>query len=165
MLVIKHDYLNVNNYGITPRFTPPDFVSDSLIKYFPNRDNCLETKILYPKLEAGGRENISEQLSSLGATVSAIPAYQSNCSSEIPSETKNAFKEGLIDVVTFANPKTVECFYQMIDDKSVLQNICIAFIGPVTSVACKDVLGRVDVEAQPYTLDGLVKEIFEWNKA
>ncbi len=156
----------VNNYGINPSFTPPDFISDSLIEYFPDRDNLKDTKILYPKLEAGGRENIPEQLSSLGAYVTAIPAYQSNCSSEIPTTIEKSFSEGRIDVVTFASPKTVECFYQMIqaiDGESLLQSICIASIGPVTSVACKDVLGRVDVEAQPYTLDGLIKAIIEWN--
>lgn len=155
-----------NNYGITPNFTPPDFVSDSLIEYFPNRDNLTCSKILYPKLEAGGRENISEELSSLGATVTAVPAYQSNCSSKIPTTIENAFKDGRINVVTFASPKTVECFYQMIqsmDREYILQNICIASIGPVTSVACKNVLGRVDVEAKPYTLDGLIKAIIEWN--
>lgn len=158
--------LHLINYGITPSFTPPDYVSDSLIEYFPNRDNLKGTKILYPKLEAGGRENISEELSSLGATVTAVPAYQSNCSSKIPSETISAFEEGRINVVTFASPKTVECFYHMIqsiDGESLLNNICIASIGPVTSYACKDVLGRVDVEAQPYTLDGLIKAIIEWN--
>ena len=155
-----------NNYGITPSFTPPNFVSDSLIEYFPNKNNLTCSKILYPKLEAGGRENIPEQLSSLGASVTAIPAYQSNCSSEIPTTIENAFKDGRINVVTFASPKTVECFYQMIQavgGKYLLDNICIASIGPVTSVACKDVLGRVDVEAQPYTLDGLIKGIIKWN--
>lgn len=152
----------VNNYGITPSFTPPNYVSDSLIESFPNRDNLRGTKILYPKLEAGGRENITEELSSLGAIVSAIPAYQSGCNSKIPTMVENAFKNSRINVVTFASPKTVECFYQMINDKSVLQDICIASIGPVTSVACKEILGRVDVEAQPYTLDGLVKGIVEW---
>ena len=106
--------LHLSSYGITPSFTPPNFVSDSLIECFPNRDNLKGTKILYPKLETGGRENISEELSSLGATVTAIPAYQSNCSSEIPNTIENAFKEGRINVVTFASPKTVECFYQMI---------------------------------------------------
>jgi uroporphyrinogen III methyltransferase/synthase len=158
--------LHLISYGITPSFTPPDFVSDSLIECFPNRGNLKGTKILYPKLETGGRENIPEQLSSLGATVTAIPAYQSNCSSKIPTTIENAFKDGRINVVTFASPKTVECFYQMIqsiDGESLLNNICIASIGPVTSTACKDVLGRVDVEAQPYTLDGLIKAIIEWN--
>lgn len=156
------------NYGVTPGFTPPDFVSDSLIECFPNRDNLAGTKILYPKLEAGGRENIPEQLSSLGASVTAIPTYQSGCNHEIPSSIINAFKQGFIDVVTFASPKTVECFYEMIlsiNGESLLKHICFASIGPVTSIACKDVLGRVDVEAQPYTLDGLVKGIIEWNNA
>lgn len=156
------------NYGIAPSFTPPNFVSDSLIECFPNRDNLKGTRILYPKLEVGGRENILEELSSLGATVTAVPAYQSNCSSEIPNSIENAFSEGRIDVVTFASPKTVECFYQMIqsiDGEYLLNNICIASIGPVTSVACKNVLGRVDVEAQPYTLDGLIEAIIKWNSS
>ncbi|MEO1375033.1 MAG: uroporphyrinogen-III synthase [Cyanobacteria bacterium J06635_10] len=158
---------HLNSYGITPSFTPPDFVSDSLIECFPNRDNLKGTKILYPKLEAGGRENIPEELSSLGAIVTAIPAYQSGCNSDIPSEIENAFNKGRINVVTFASPKTVECFYQMIQSigrESFLDNICIASIGPITSVTCKDVLGRVDVEAQPYTLDGLINSIINWKK-
>lgn len=157
----------INNYGIIPSFTPPNYVSDSLIECFTNRDNLQGTKILYPNLEAGGRENIPEELSSLGATVTAIPAYQSNCSSEIPLFVENAFNEDRINVVTFASPKTVECFYQMIQavsGESFLENICVASIGPVTSVACKDVLGRVNVEAQPYTLDGLIKAIIKWTK-
>ncbi|MEM7552492.1 MAG: uroporphyrinogen-III synthase [Cyanobacteria bacterium P01_A01_bin.84] len=158
----------INTYGIIPSFTPPDNVSDSLIECFPNRNKLLGTKILYPKLEAGGRENIPEELSSLGATVTAIPAYQSNCSTEIPTTIERAFKQGRINVVTFASPKTVECFYQMIQSisrKSLLDNICIASIGPVTSVACKEILGRVDVEAQPYTLDGLINSIINWKKS
>lgn len=120
-----------NNYGINPSFTPPDFVSDSLIECFPNRDNLQGTKILYPKLESGGRENIPEQLSSEGATVTAIPAYQSNCNSEISLEIISAFEEGRINVVTFASPKTVECFHQMIQSiggESFLDNICVASI-------------------------------------
>jgi uroporphyrinogen-III synthase len=50
---------------------------------------------------------------------------------------------------------------QSINGEYFLDNICIASIGPVTSVAYKNVLGRVDVEAQPYTLDGLVRGIIK----
>lgn len=156
---------HLTKYNLTSDFTPPDFVSDSLIECFPNRDNLTGTKILYPKLEAGGRDNILQQLSSLGACVTAIPAYQSACNNEIPTTIITAFKQGKIDVVTFASPKTVECFFKMIqsiDGEHFFNNICIASIGPITSFACQDILGKVDIEAQPYTLDGLVEGIIKW---
>ncbi|MBD2300433.1 uroporphyrinogen-III synthase [Nostoc sp. FACHB-190] len=149
-------------YNLTADFSPPEFVSDSLIASFPNRDNLKDTKILYPQLEAGGRENIVEELTLLGAEVQAVPTYQSNCTTEIPPLIAKAFQADKIDVVTFASPKTVGCFYQLIKSihtESVLENICIASIGPVTSNACRSILNRVDVEANPYSLEGLIAAI------
>ncbi|MEA5569250.1 uroporphyrinogen-III synthase [Anabaena sp. UHCC 0399] len=72
-----------------------------------------------------------------------------------------------MDVITFASPKTVGCLYQLITSinaESALENICIASIGPVTSEACRNILNRVDVEANPYTLDGLTTAIMEWEQ-
>ncbi|BCL39926.1 uroporphyrinogen-III synthase [Nostoc sp. MS1] len=158
----------LQEYGLKVDFFPPDFVSDSLIASFPNRDNLQGTKILYPQLEAGGRENIVEELTSLGAEVQAVPTYQSNCTTEIPLLITQAFLSGKIDVVTFASPKTVRCFREsvkLINAESVLDNICIASIGPVTSEACRSILNRVDVEANPYTLDGLTDAIVQWKQA
>jgi uroporphyrinogen-III synthase len=157
----------LEEYNLKADFSPPEFVSDSLIASFPNRDNLQGTKILYPQLEAGGRENIVEELTSLGAEVQAVPTYQSGCTTEISPLIAQAFKEGKIDVVTFASPKTVECFYQLIksiNDESALEHICIASIGPVTSAACRSILNRVDVEALPYTLDGLTAAIINWKQ-
>ncbi|MEA5504757.1 uroporphyrinogen-III synthase [Halotia wernerae UHCC 0503] len=157
----------LNEYGLRSDFLPPEFVSDSLIASFPKRDNLQGTKILYPQLEEGGRENIVEELTILGAEVQAVPTYQSNCTTEISTLIVNAFREGQIDVVTFASPKTVGCFYQLlesIDAESILENICIASIGPVTSSACRSIFKRVDVEADPYTLDGLTAAIVNWKQ-
>ncbi|HEY9606085.1 MAG TPA: hypothetical protein V6C85_31045, partial [Allocoleopsis sp.] len=44
----------------------------------------------------------------------------------------------------------------------LLQHVCIASIGPQTSVTCRELLGRVDVEAQEYTLEGLTQAIVQW---
>ncbi|UKP01024.1 uroporphyrinogen-III synthase [Nostoc sp. UHCC 0870] len=70
-------------------------------------------------------------------------------------------------MITFASPKTVGCFYQLITSinaESALENICIASISPVTSEACQSILNRVDVEANPYTLDGLTAAIVKWKQ-
>jgi uroporphyrinogen-III synthase len=34
--------------------------------------------------------------------------------------------------------------------------VCIASIGPQTSATCRELLGKVDIEATEYTLPGLV---------
>jgi len=43
-----------------------------------------------------------------------------------------------------------------------LKQVCIASIGPQTSETCQQLLGRVDVEAQEYTLEGLTQAIVQW---
>ncbi|NER27542.1 MAG: hypothetical protein F6J89_07875, partial [Symploca sp. SIO1C4] len=45
---------------------------------------------------------------------------------------------------------------------SQLEGICIASIGPQTSITCRQLLGRVDIEAGEYTLEGLTKGIIGW---
>ncbi len=41
----------------------------------------------------------------------------------------------------------------------LLEGVCIASIGPQTSKTCHALFGRVDVEAQEYTLDGLTQAL------
>ena len=43
-----------------------------------------------------------------------------------------------------------------------LENVCIASIGPETSKSCYNLLGKLDVEAKEYTLDGLTEAIVQW---
>ena len=62
-------------------------------------------------------------------------------------------------------PITVENFLKLIDeDKSLLDNVAKASIGPITANTCKKHGLIVDVEADVYTIDGLVAKIknFGW---
>jgi uroporphyrinogen III methyltransferase / synthase len=61
----------------------------------------------------------------------------------------------------------VQFFCQLINSRfannlDVLAGICIASIGPQTSKTCHDLIGRVDVEAEEYTLDGLTQALIIW---
>jgi len=151
----------LKNYGLNPDFIPPDFIADSLVENFPEALTGL--KILFPRVETGGREVLVKELSDQGGQVIEVPAYQSACPQEINSDAWLALSNNQIDIVTFASSKTVTNFYQLIASKTnpetLLKNVLIASIGPQTSKTCHELLKRVDIEAREYTLEGLTSAI------
>lgn len=150
-------------------FIPPNFVADSLIENFP--EDLQGKKILFPTVESGARDVIEKQFTAKGAEVLKVAAYQSSCPKSIPPIAELALKSGEVDVVTFASSKTAQFFYQLastvLPEEKVtnhLQKICVASIGPQTSKTCNELFGRVDVEAEEYTLDGLTQAIVKWSR-
>ncbi|MBW4616574.1 MAG: uroporphyrinogen-III C-methyltransferase [Desmonostoc vinosum HA7617-LM4] len=153
--------------SLQPDFIPPNFVADSLIASFP--EELSGKKILFPRVESGGREILVKELTTKGAEVTEVAAYQSCCPNSIPLEAELAIQNRKIDVITFASSKTVQFFYQLITSKfsqnsvaNYLTGVCIASIGPQTSKTCHALLGRVDVEAEEYTLEGLTQALIKW---
>ncbi len=151
--------------GIPADFIPPDFVADSLVATFPEPLSGL--RILFPRVESGGREVLVKEFSNQGAKVKEVAAYESYCPPAIAPPILVALQAKAIDVITFASSKTVRNFCQLLqaaapDWPSWVEQACIASIGPQTSQTCQSLLGRVDVEAQEYTLDGLTQAIAEW---
>jgi uroporphyrinogen-III synthase len=64
----------------------------------------------------------------------------------------------------------VQFFYQLTSKilpqppEKYLAEICIASIGPQTSKTCQELFGRVDIEAEEYTLEGLTQALIKWVK-
>jgi uroporphyrinogen III methyltransferase / synthase len=157
----------LGKYGITPDLIPDNFIADALIETFLARFPTIAgMRILFPRVQSGGREVLIEQFREHGAEVDAIAAYESGCPTEIDAIALQAIQTQQIDVVTFASSKTVKHFCQLLSSvaaieewKSWLLPIKIASIGPQTSIACRELLGRIDCEAEEYTLEGLTKAI------
>ncbi len=145
--------------GRSADFIPPNFVADSLVEHFPEAVSNL--KILFPRVETGGREVLVKELTARGAEVVEVPAYQSGCAQSIPMTVKTALLQGTIDLVTFASSKTVNCFCQLVEPLAISVPL-IASIGPQTSATCQQRFGRVDIEAEDYTLEGLTQAIVNW---
>jgi len=151
--------------NLKPDFIPPDFIADSLVDNFP--ESLTQKQILFPRVETGGREILVKELTSQGAKVIEVAAYQSRCPQTIDQTAWQALKQKKIDVLTFASSKTVTNFSRLLSQqlsnaeavKSLLENVCIASIGPQTSKTCQELLGRFDLEAAEYTLEGLTKAI------
>ncbi|NMF57529.1 uroporphyrinogen-III C-methyltransferase [Pseudanabaena yagii] len=155
------------NYGITPDLVPVDFIADSLIDAFLTGNHVLtDKKLLFPRVQSGGREVLVEQLQQHGAIIESIPAYESGCPEAIDPVALAAIQSQKLDVITFASSKTVRYFCQLLDRVTAretwqtwIASAKIASIGPQTSKTCDELLGRVDCEAVEYTLDGLAEAI------
>jgi uroporphyrinogen III methyltransferase / synthase len=148
---------SLQQHGITPDFVPPSFVADALVSNFPV--SPAGQRILFPRVETGGREVLVRELTNRGAIVVEVAAYQSRCPDSIDLSILAALQQQSVDIITFASSKTVKHFCQLIGaslPSGWQDRVCIASIGPQTSTTCRELLGKVDIEATEYTLPGLV---------
>ncbi|PZU99345.1 MAG: uroporphyrinogen-III C-methyltransferase [Pseudanabaena sp.] len=156
------------NFGISPDLVPTDFIADALVDAFlaiPDY-NLTDKKMLFPRVESGGREILVEQLQKQGAIVEAIAAYESGCPDRIDPIALAALQKQNVDAIAFTSSKTVKHFCQLLNQvapsdiwRSWIADVQIASIGPQTSKTCYELLGRVDCEALEYTLEGLAEAI------
>ncbi|WP_009630614.1 uroporphyrinogen-III C-methyltransferase [Synechocystis sp. PCC 7509] len=153
---------SLKQYGLKPDFIPPEFVADAIARHFP--ESLKAKKVLFPRVESGGREVLVQQLSAKGAEVVEVAAYQSKCPENFDPIALEALQKGAVDVITFASSKTVKYFHQLLTAAggANLDRVCIASIGPQTSKTCQQLLEKVDIEATEYTLEGLTKAIVYW---
>jgi uroporphyrinogen-III synthase len=152
--------------GLRPDYVPSNFVADALLEEFP--DNPRGQKILFPRVESGGRELLVQAFTDRGAIVTEVAAYQSGCPEVADSDVLASLENGNINMITFASSKTVKHFCKLIRQSfgehwlTTLDTVLVASIGPQTSLTCHELLGRVDIEAEEYTLPGLTRAIVEF---
>ncbi|MEP0916723.1 uroporphyrinogen-III synthase [Leptolyngbya sp. DQ-M1] len=149
--------------GLQPDFIPPEYIADAMVVNFP--ESVDGKKILFPRVETGGRDVLVRAFSDRGAIITEVAAYQSTCPRIPDAKSIAVIQEQAANLVTFASSKTVKHFcellHQTIGDHWVesLKTVKFASIGPQTSKTCRALLGRVEIEAEEFTLDGLIKAI------
>ncbi|NEQ51091.1 MAG: uroporphyrinogen-III C-methyltransferase [Leptolyngbya sp. SIO3F4] len=152
--------------GLNADFIPNNYVADALVESFPVPLSGLQ--VLFPRVETGGRDVLVKEFSAQGATVTEVAAYESGCPAAMPAAAIAALQQKQVDAITFASSKTVRHFKQLITGQfgevwqDLLEGVAIASIGPQTTKTCLEDLGRVDIEATTYTLEGLTDAIVKW---
>ena len=147
--------------GAEPDFVPPDYVADSLIDNFPVSGWGL--RLLIPRVQSGGRTVLAEAFGEAGARVVEVAAYESRCPETMPEQAAAALASGRVAAITFSSGKTVTHTASLLEARFGSDWIdCLATcqdvsIGPQTSQRCREQLGRVDQEADPHTIEGLVQ--------
>jgi uroporphyrinogen-III synthase len=146
--------------GAAADFIPPDFIAESLVEHFPV--SGWGQRLLLPRVQSGGRTVLAEAFAEAGARVVEVPAYESRCPDGLPSAAVRALDQGEVDAITFSSGKTVNHTAQLLEGafgdgwRERLVTVRVVSIGPATSERCHAVLGRVDSEANPHDLEGLV---------
>jgi uroporphyrinogen III methyltransferase/synthase len=134
---------------------PEEYVAESLVKAFEG-DDLRSVRILLPRA-AVARDLVPVELTRRGATVDVVEAYQT----VIPANAHGDARQALLrkpDWITFTSSSTVHNFLEAAG-KEALDGVKIASIGPVTSGTLRERGVRVDAEADPHTIPGLIDAI------
>jgi len=113
-------------------------------------------RILLPRADIA-RPALADGLRAGGALVEEVAAYRT-LPAVPPPAAFDALRAG-VDVVTFTSSSTVRHFVALTDGLDYGDPL-IACIGPVTAATARQLGLRVDVVAEKYTIDGLVKALY-----
>ena len=142
----------------TPDLQPTTFTTASLARAFPRgsgRVLCARADIAPEGLEAA--------LERKGWEAVRVDAYRTILATSLPPESRDAFRRGDIDAVTFTSASTVRGFANARGGEAIRRPRSgppkVVCIGPVTAAAARAAGLRPAAVARPHTLDGLVEAL------
>lgn len=136
-------------HGINADFVPTEFRAETLVELL--KDKVSGKRVLIPRAEEA-REILPQELIKFGADVEVVPVYKTISAIEGKVNLDD------IDLVTFTSSSTVRNFVNAVGVES-LKNIKTAAIGPITAKTLKNFGIKTDIEAEEYTITGLVEAI------
>jgi uroporphyrinogen III methyltransferase/synthase len=138
--------------GVRADLLPDRFVAESLLEAFPPPDEP-GAKFLLARAEVA-RDILPKGLAQAGYTVDVLAVYRTLAAAP-DAEMLARVRAGAVDAITFTSSSTVSNFCDTITTIPDPQPLVVS-IGPVTSDTARARGLRVDQEADPHTLDGLV---------
>ena len=101
---------------------------------------------------------LAAALMQAGWDVDDVEAYRTVPVGELPPGVAERVTAGDIDVLAFASSSTARNFAALLG-AAVPDQVLVASIGPVTSATCEELGLRVDAQADPHDIDGLVTAV------
>jgi uroporphyrinogen III methyltransferase/synthase len=140
--------------GIRADLVPERFVAESLLDAFPDPETS-GARVLLARAELA-RDVLPEGLSARGYDVDVLAVYRTVPVVADPADVARV-RAGEVDAVTFTSSSTVSNFSEAVGPLDAVPNVIS--IGPVTSDTARKCGYRVDAEADPHTIDGLVEAL------
>ncbi|MFI5047596.1 MAG: uroporphyrinogen-III C-methyltransferase [Acidimicrobiia bacterium] len=138
--------------GVEADLVPERLVAESLLDAFPPPASDGERVVIARAEQA--RDVLPDGLRARGYDVEILPVYRT-VQAEPDDATLARVRAGGIDAITFTSSSTVTNLCDLLDTVPDPQPIVVS-IGPVTSEAARTRGLRVDAEADPHTIDGVV---------
>jgi uroporphyrinogen-III synthase len=149
----------IEQRGVEVDVVPKEYVAESVVRSLRRRVKGKRVLLVRAKV---ARDVIPRELRKSGAQVDVVEAYETI----VPKSSRPRLRRLLGNprrtphVITFTSSSTVRNFVALLGARSAkLNGIRFASIGPVTSSTLRELDLRVDIEAQEFTIPGLVEAI------
>jgi uroporphyrinogen III methyltransferase/synthase len=148
---------------LVPSVHKGEDLAEALLAFFGER----RPRVLLARAEIA-RDVVPDTLRSAGCEVDVVPVYRTVAPSPEDFRALAAMLEaGLLDCVTFTSTSTVDNVCDALnslgaknvhhaDAAQLLARACVASIGPITTASAERRGVRVDVSAEPHTIEGLI---------
>jgi uroporphyrinogen III methyltransferase/synthase len=134
-----------------------EYVAEGLLAAFEPFD-LAGKRVLLPRA-AVARDIIPVELGRRGARVDVVEAYRTEVPEEAPAQAAAIFRgTRRPDCITFTSSSTIRNFVDAAGLES-LAGVKVASIGPITTRTASGLGVEVAVQAEPYTIDGLLQAI------
>ena len=143
--------VELSSHGINADFVPTEFRAEAIVELL--KDKVKGKRVLIPRAEEA-REVLPQELIKFGADVEVVSVYKTISAIEGTINLED------IDLVTFTSSSTVKNLVNAVGVEA-LKDIKTAAIGPITAEALKKFGINIDIEAEEYTINGLVESILK----
>ncbi len=146
--------------GIKPDYVPTKFVAESILEELPKAGIKKNDRILLPRTKMA-RSTLKEGLLKYGCLVEENETYTTLKEEPHRIVIDRLLKEGC-DYITFTSPSTVYNFFDILTEEKARWLIDRSYpvsIGPVTTSALKRKGVKKLIQAETYTMQGLIEAI------
>ena len=147
----------IENMRLKVDRVPREYVAEGIIEAFAH-DDLKGKRILLPRA-AEARDVVPVELTKLGARVDVLEVYRNVLPEDAAASAQQAFVTKP-EWVTFTSSSTVKNLLAVMD-RSKLEGVRLASIGPVTSDTMRKHGLTVHCEAEPHTIEGLVDAMMQ----
>jgi uroporphyrinogen III methyltransferase/synthase len=144
--------------GLSVHFRPSEYRAEGIVEGLKAL-GIQGKKILLPRAREA-RRILPEALREAGAQVDDVEVYQTVKPAQGKQSLAAILKKG-IDMVVFTSSSTVRNFMELLPDKTALNGVKVAIIGPVTAETARNYGLEPSTMPSEYTIPGLVQAIVE----
>jgi uroporphyrinogen III methyltransferase/synthase len=144
--------------GLTVHFRPSEYRAEGIAEGLKVQ-GIQGKKILLPRAREA-RRVLPEALREAGALVDEVEVYRTVKPAKGKKSLAAILKRG-IDMVVFTSSSTVRNFMELLSDKTALNGVKVAVIGPITAETAKNYGLEPHIAPQEYTIPALVETIVE----
>jgi uroporphyrinogen III methyltransferase/synthase len=155
----------LNKEGLIPDLFPEKYSAEGIVEVLEKLP-ITGKRFLLPRAVLA-RDYLPKKITSLGATVDVVEAYQTVLPEYHDDRLGDFFQEGPVDMITFTSPSTVDNFLGLLKGKVAEKGISgakIACIGPITAQTAAEKGLEVTIVPDEFTIEGLFQAIVRFYK-